>query len=87
MFLSQFVLRGGSSVRTFNSVSNFYISGRGLAYQFDKDQWPTDLWNPKDLVGEMVSIDGVEHLVRGVEAFVINVSPTYPYRGAFGILT
>jgi hypothetical protein len=40
---------------------------------------PQDLWEPNDLQGTEVCIDGVAYYVKAVESFCIARSPQYPY--------
>ena len=61
------------------------VKGKRVAL-FPQEQMPEDLWNPDDLKGETVLIDGEEHMVMGVETFAVQRSPSHPYRHSFGLM-
>jgi hypothetical protein len=73
-------------MRSFHSEDSYEIKGRGLVYSFDAEQIPAEMWDPGQLKGEDVLIDGTPHRVRGVETFCICRSPDFPYRKSFGLL-
>lgn len=49
-------------------------------------QLPDGIWDPFDLAGETVLLDGIKQRVLGVEAFCVHRTPEHPYRLAFGIV-
>lgn len=73
-------------MREFTSSDSFIIKGRGRVYIITGNQFPEEFWNPNQLVGELIKINGQEYKVRGVEAYKIHISPEHPYRLGFGIL-
>lgn len=62
----------------------FEIKGRGKVATFGKDSLPNDMWEPGEFLQTVVSIDGKEYLVTGVEKFAIAI-PSKEERFAFGV--
>lgn len=74
-------------MRAFTTTDRgIYTYGRGWTYAISKAQLPADLWNPGLMVGETVTINGTERVVRGVERFCVVCSPEWPYKANFGLL-
>ena len=69
----------------FTSKGKFKLYGRGNVYSI-VESLPEGMWNPDDLRGMKVKIDGKEYTVKGVEAFKIGIAPNNPYRLSFGLL-
>jgi hypothetical protein len=47
---------------------------------------PKDVHDPVQLMGQVVRIDGHDHLVKGVETFAITRDDEHPYQLPFSIL-
>lgn len=63
------------------------ISGRGSEALFnDASQLPDEIWDPGQLVGQDVVIDGKGWRVTGAETFSMSRSQDHPYRFGFGLL-
>lgn len=69
----------------FDSLEWFYLTGLGwtAAVRFDGTE---ENWNPGEMVGESVVVDGHRFRVRGVEMTRQMISPSHPYRGTIGLL-
>jgi len=46
----------------------------------------TEHWNPEELKGKRVIIDGSPYVVRGVDMYRHMISPERPYRATIGLL-
>lgn len=75
-------------MRKFTSGDSFKLiaAGGNKVYTFPKEQLPEDLWDPGQMKGETVEIDGKQYQVLGVETYQIFRSPQSPYRLSFGLL-
>lgn len=62
------------------------VKYRGFVIGVSKEQIPDGMWDPRDLLGEVVEIDGEFFLVNGVEMFKTIISPENPYKWDFGLL-
>ena len=71
----------------FTTTNNWYrIKYRGFSIAIPKEQIPEGMWDPADLAGLTVTINGEEFLVRAVETFAVSRSPEWPYNHYFAIL-
>lgn len=68
-----------------NAHDRFEIKGRGIAFSGNWKLQPGE-WEPWDIRGETVLLNGVEVEVKGVDAFCSYRSPTQPYRHSFAVL-
>jgi len=80
-------------IYSFTSQDEYDIKDRGHVYLFDKselDKYPLDkypeLWEPENLKGHAVIINGVVRMCTGVETYQIMRSRKHPYRLGFGLL-
>jgi hypothetical protein len=69
----------------FHATEWYEVKGKSVANVKDNPYLP-DLWDPGHLVNQAVEIDGVPYKVIGVETFLINRGPTFPYRLSFGLM-
>jgi hypothetical protein len=51
-----------------------------------KEPLPEPLWDPVQLKGELVKIDGIFYTVAGAETYNIPRSPEHPYRKSFALM-
>ncbi len=73
-------------MRSFVSMDSYKIKGRGIVWVIDRGQMPSDLWDPKQLVGETIELDGKVVEVTGAGGFAIHRSPEHPYRLDFELI-
>lgn len=59
---------------------------QGLLCLCPASELPPGIWEPGDLCGWTVLVDGAVFTVKAVEAFAINRTPDFPYRLSFGLL-
>lgn len=64
----------------------FLIEGRGRLYGIEGDQIPVGMWDPNDLKGLTVKINGERVKVKGVETYAIWRDERKPYTLSFGLL-
>lgn len=72
--------------RSFSCLDTFTITGRGTVHVV---ALPDDLWSAPEaphLIGQKVRIDGVTHLVRGVEWHCVPWRPRSPTFRNVGLL-
>lgn len=62
----------------------YRVKGRGFCIAVNEQ--PDGMWNPSDLVGEIVKINGEMFTIKGVEKFLIGISPENPYRLQFSLM-
>lgn len=62
------------------------ISGLGKVAEIGPDHLPHGMYDPRQLRGHDVEIDGVVYRVKAVETFAIPRSPSHPYRDWFGLV-
>lgn len=65
---------------------SFEFKGRGIAFSASHWRLQEGEWEPWDITGETVLLNGVEVEVRGVDAFCSARSPESPYRHPFAVL-
>jgi len=70
-------------MKEFKSLEKYHINGRGDVYAVMAEADDFDI-TPRELQGETVLIDGVEYVVKGIDAFAIGLP--YPKSLSFGIL-
>jgi hypothetical protein len=70
-----------------NAKVQFELKSRnGVAFAGPDWKLPEGMWEPWDMTGHPVTINGVETIIRGVDAFASMRSPSSPYRHGFCIL-
>jgi hypothetical protein len=72
--------------REFHAEDWFTVTGYGPFASFGNEQMPDDLWDPRQMVGEEVLIDGARYRVLAAETFSVPRSPDRPYRRSFSLL-
>lgn len=70
-------------MKEFTSEDKYHITGRGDVYGVRANPGYYDK-TPRELVGETVLIDGVEYVIKGIDAFAIGLP--YPLSLPFGII-
>jgi hypothetical protein len=60
-------------------------AGSILAASFLADELPLDLTDPKQMMGQMVELEGVLYKVIGVETVTSNYDPNIRHKHAFGL--
>lgn len=70
-------------MKEFKSLSKYHIKSRGDVYSVLAKPGYYER-TPRELYGETVLIDGVEYVVKGIDAFAIGLP--YPITLPFGIV-
>lgn len=65
---------------------SFEIKGRGICFSSSRWKLQPGEWEPWDIRGETVLLNGVEVRVKAVEAFCSFRSPDSPYNHSFAVL-
>lgn len=71
-------------VKKFHAVDWWEHRGRPVANIKDNPYLP-ELWEPNDLRGETVEIDGRQYRVHGIETFCNMRTPDHPYKLMFSL--
>ena len=69
----------------YTALGWYQLSGHGPVAVVNF-QGTSEHWNPEELNGKMVNIDGDMYRVRGVDMFRPLISPEHPYRNTIGLL-
>lgn len=75
------------TMRVLNDIEDsFKITGRGICFTSSRWKLEEGEWEPWDITGETVLLNGVEVKVTGVDAFCSMRSPESPYRQSFAVM-